>query len=74
MLDISQRFTSVPQVYDLCKHGTSSVTLQHKKEDNTKIQNAIKDVSKGKYITMGDFSHGHITMETSRGEDQHFNF
>ena len=42
-----------------------------KKEENTKIQHAIKDV-RGKYITMGDFSHGHITMETSRGEDQHF--
>ena len=29
-------------------------------EDNTKIQNAIKEVSKGECIIMGDFSHGHI--------------
>ena len=29
-------------------------------EDNTKIQNAIKEVSKGEYIIMGDFNHGHI--------------
>ena len=42
---------------------------------NTKKKITQKyNVGKGKYITMGDFSHGHITMETSRGEDQHFNF
>ena len=29
-------------------------------EDNTKIQNAIKEVSKGECIIMGDFNHGHI--------------
>ena len=28
-------------------------------EDNTKIQNAIKEVSKGECIIMGDFNHGH---------------
>ena len=29
-------------------------------EDNTKIQNAIKEMSKGEFIIMGDFNHGHI--------------
>ena len=29
-------------------------------EDNTKIKNAIKEVSKGECIIMGDFNHGHI--------------
>ena len=29
-------------------------------EDNTKIQNAIKEVSKGECIIMGDFNHGHV--------------
>ena len=32
-------------------------------EDNTSILNAIKDVSKGEYIMMGDFSHGHIQLK-----------
>ena len=44
-------------------------------EDNTKIQNAIKVVSKG--IIMGDFSHGHIqwkSLESTGGEDQQFLF
>ena len=30
------------------------------KEDNTKIQNAIKEVNKWECITMGYFNHGHI--------------
>ena len=29
-------------------------------EDNTKIQNAIKEVSKGECIIMGGFNHGYI--------------
>ena len=29
-------------------------------EDNTKTQNAIKEVSKGECIIMGYFNHGHI--------------
>ena len=29
-------------------------------ENNTKIQNTIKEVSKGECVIMGDFSHGHI--------------
>ena len=45
-------------------------------EDNTKIQNAIKEVSKGECI-MGDFNHGHIqwkSLESTGGEDQFLKF
>ena len=40
-------------------------------EDNTKIKNAIKEVSKGEYIIMGDFNHGHIQWNSleSTGSD-----
>ena len=47
------------------------------KEDNTKLQNAIKEVSKGECIIMGDFNHGHIqwkSLESTGGEDQQFLF
>ena len=46
-------------------------------EDNTKIQNAIKEVSKGECIIIGDFNHGHIqwkSLESTGGEDQQFLF
>ena len=46
-------------------------------EDNTKIQNAIQEVSKVECITMGDFNHGHIQwkyLESTGGEDQPFLF
>ena len=46
-------------------------------EDNTKIQNAINEVSKGECIIMGDFNHGHIqwkSLESTGGEDQPFLF
>ena len=46
-------------------------------EDITKIQNAIKEVSKGECIIMGDFSHGHIqytSLESTGGENQQFLF
>ena len=33
-------------------------------EDNTKIQNVIKEVSKGERIIMGDFNHGHIQWKS----------
>ena len=33
-------------------------------EDNTNIQNAIKEVSKGECIIMGDFNHGHIQWKS----------
>ena len=46
-------------------------------DDNTKIQNAIKEVSKGECIIMGDFNHGHIqwkSLESTGGEGQQFLF
>ena len=46
-------------------------------EDNTKIQNAIQEGSKGECIIMGDFKHGHIqwkSLESTGGEDQQFLF
>ena len=33
-------------------------------EDNINIQNAIKEVSKGECIIMGDFNHGHIQLKS----------
>ena len=44
-------------------------------EDNIKIKNAIKEVSKGECIIMGDFNHGHIqwnSLESTGIEDQQF--
>ena len=44
-------------------------------DDNTKIQNAIKEVSKGECIIMGYFNHGHIqwkSLESRGGEDENF--
>ena len=44
-------------------------------EDNTKIKNAIKEVSKEECIIMGDFNHGHIqwnSLESTGIEDQQF--
>ena len=46
-------------------------------EDNTKIKTAIKEVSKGECIIMGDFNHGHIqwnSLESTGSEDQQFLF
>ena len=46
-------------------------------EDNTKIENAIKEVSKGECSIMGDFNHGHVqwkSLESTGGEDQQFIF
>ena len=46
-------------------------------EDGTKIKNAIKEVSKGECIIMGDFNHGHIqwnSLESTGSEDQQFLF
>ena len=45
------------------------------KESNEKIQNAIREVSKGDCIIMGDFNHGNIqwdTLESTGVEDQQF--
>ena len=44
-------------------------------EENRKLQNAIKEVSNGKCIIMGDFNDGHIqwkSPESRRGDDQQF--
>ena len=44
-------------------------------DENEKIQNAIKEVSKRDCIIMGDFNHGHIqwkSLQTIRSEDQKF--
>ena len=35
-----------------------------KEEDNTKIKNAIKEVTKGECIIMGNFNHGHIQWKS----------
>ena len=46
-------------------------------EDNTKVQNAIKEVGKGECIIMEDFNHGYIqwkSLESTGGEDQQFIF
>ena len=40
-------------------------------EDNTKIQNAIKEVSKGECIIMGNFNHRQWkSLESTGGENQ----
>ena len=38
-------------------------------EDNTKNKNAIKEVSKGECIIMGDFNHGHIQWNSLEHRD-----
>ena len=42
-------------------------------DENEKVQNAIKKVSKRDYIIMGDFCHGHIqwkSLQSTGSEDQ----
>ena len=70
----------------LCKivSGNSKLTIglvyrspNINEEDNTKLQNAIKKVSKGECIIMGNFNHGHIqweSLESTGGKDQQFLF
>ena len=44
-------------------------------EENEKIHNAIKEVSKRDCIIMGDFNHGHIqwtSLQSTGREDQEF--
>ena len=44
-------------------------------EDNEKIHNAIKEVSKRDFIIMGDFNRGHIqwtSLQSTGREDQEF--
>ena len=48
-----------------------------KEEDNIKIQNVLKEVSKGECIIIGYFNYGHIkwkSLESTGGEDQQFLF
>ena len=42
-------------------------------EDDVKLQKAIREVSKGECVIMGDFNHGHIQLESleSAGGDDH---
>ena len=64
------------------RHSKLTIELVYRspninEEDNTKIQNAIKEVSKRVCIIMGDFNHGHIqwkSLESTGGEDQQFLF
>ena len=42
------------------------------KESNEKIQNAIREVTKGDCIVMGDFNHGNVQWESTGVEDQQF--
>ena len=44
-------------------------------EENEKIHNAIKEVSKRDCIIMGDFNHGHIqwtSLQSTGREDEEF--
>ena len=46
-------------------------------EENTNIQNAIKEVNKGECIILGDCIYGHIhwkSLGSTWGEDQQFLF
>ena len=59
-----------------CSIGLAYRKPNINEEDYTKIQNAIKEVSKGECIIMGDFN-GHIqwkSLESTGGEDQQFLF
>ena len=65
-----------------CSSGNSTLTTglvyqspNINEEDNTKIQNAVKEVSKRECIIMGNFNNGHIqckSLESKGGEDQQF--
>ena len=44
-------------------------------EEDVKLQNAIREVSKGECVIMGDFNHGHIqweSLESAGGDDHQF--
>ena len=44
-------------------------------EEDVKLKKAIREVSKGECVIMGDFNHGHIqweSLESARGDDHHF--
>ena len=55
------------------KEGVGCVTIgvvcrspNKGKEKDVKLQKAIREVSKGECVLIGDFNHGHITMEIIR--------
>ena len=44
-------------------------------EEDVKLQNVIREVSKGECVIMGDFNHGHIqweSLESAGGDDHQF--
>ena len=44
-------------------------------EEDVKLQKAIREVSKGECVIMGDFNHGHIqweSLESAGGDDHQF--
>jgi len=61
-------------------NSTSTVGLDYRSpnisiDDNEKVQNAIKEVSKRDCIMMGDINHGHIqwkSLQSIGSEDQRF--
>ena len=63
-----------PVWYNLVTEN-STLTIGPKSKHNRKLQNAIKEVSKGECVIMGDFNHGHIqwkSLESTGGDDQQF--
>ena len=79
---IYTKFKSLHQVQVVSGNSKLTIGLVYRspninEEDNTKIQNAIKEISKGECIIRGDFNHGHIqwkSLESTGGEDQQFLF
>jgi len=64
------------------RHSTLTIGLVYRSpnighEEDVKLQNAIKETSKGECVIMGDFNHGHIqwkSLESAGGDDQQFIF
>ncbi|MBA1446783.1 MAG: hypothetical protein FE835_18145 [Gammaproteobacteria bacterium] len=64
------------------RHSTLTIGLVYRSpnighEEDVKLQNAIKETSKGECVIMGDFNHGHIqwkSLESAGGDDQQFLF
>ena len=59
------------------KYWISLPKSKHKRRGHYKIQNAIKEVSKGECIIMGYFNYGHLqrkSLESTGCEDQQFLF
>ena len=41
-------------------------------EEDVTLQKAIREVSKGECVIMGDFNHGHMQWESAGGDDHRF--